>query len=137
MISEKLFIDSDILLDLFYDRKPHSQYAIKLFDVELSEKLNLCTSTLVTANLHYIITKQRNKKYANECITSLLKYMQVLAFEPDAIDYSLASKFDDFEDAIQYYIAKKNNCSKILSRNIKDYKLSLIPVVTAEYFFKN
>lgn len=137
MISEKLFIDSDILLDLFFDRKPHSQYAIKLFDVELSEKLNLCTSTLVTANLHYIITKQRNKKYANECITSLLKYMQVLAFEPDAIDYSLTSKFDDFEDAIQYYIAKKNNCSKILSRNIKDYKLSLIPVVTAEYFFKN
>lgn len=137
MISEKLFIDSDILLDIFFDRKPHSQYAVKLFDVELREKLSLCTSTLVTANLHYIITKQRNKKYANECITSLLKYMQVLAFEADAIDYSLSSKFDDFEDAIQYYIAKKNNCSIILTRNIKDYKLSPIPVVTAEYFFKN
>ncbi|MEJ7779941.1 MAG: PIN domain-containing protein [Daejeonella sp.] len=99
MDSEKLFIDSDILLDLFFDRKPYSQHAIKLFDIDLSEYLSLHTSALVMANLHYIISKQRDKNYANECLAVLLKYIRILPLEFDAIEYGLTNKFEDFEDA--------------------------------------
>lgn len=137
MGSEKIFIDSDVLLDLFFDRKPYSQYAIKLFDIDLRENITLYTSTLITANLYYIISKQHNKNYASECLSILLKFIQVLPVEVDAIKYSLTNQFDDFEDAIQYHIAKKNHCVKILSRNLKDYKHSSIPVITAEHFFKH
>ena len=56
--------------------------------------------------------------------------------ELDDIKYGLTNVFDDFEDAIQYHIAKKNQCTKILTRNLKDYKNSKIPVLTAEHFFK-
>lgn len=137
MDSEKIFIDSDILLDLFFDRKPYSQYAIKLFDIDLRKNITLYTSTLITANLYYIISKQRDKNYASECLSILLKFIQVLPMEVDAIKYGLTNQFDDFEDAIQIHIAKKNHCVKILSRNLKDYKHSSIPVITAEHFFKN
>lgn len=68
MGSEKVFVDSDILLDLFFDRRPHSQFAIKLFDIDLQENFSLYTSALITANLYYIISKQRDKNYANECL---------------------------------------------------------------------
>ena len=137
MDSEKIFIDSDILLDLFFDRKPYSQYAIKLFDIDLRKNITLYTSTLITANLYYIISKQLDKNYASECLSILLKFIQVLPMEVDAIKYGLTNQFDDFEDAIQIHIAKKNHCVKILSRNLKDYKHSSIPVITAEHFFKN
>jgi predicted nucleic acid-binding protein len=56
MASEKLFIDSDILLDLFFDRRPYSIFATKLFDIGLRENFSLYTSALVTANLYYIIS---------------------------------------------------------------------------------
>lgn len=135
MDSEKIFIDSDILLDVFFNRKPYSQYAIELFDIELKENFSLYTSALVMANLYYIITKQRDKNYANECLAILLKYIQILPMEVDAVEYGLTNKFADFEDAIQYHIAKKSRCTKILSRNLKDYKHSSIPVMTAEHFF--
>ena len=136
MASEKLFVDSDILLDLFFDRRPYSQFAAKLFDIDLRENFSLFTSALVTANLYYIISKQQDKNSANECLSILLKYIHVLPLEPDDIEYGLTNVFDDFEDAIQYHIAKKNHCTKILSRNLKDYKHSTIPVITAEHFFK-
>jgi predicted nucleic acid-binding protein len=136
MGSEKVFVDSDILLDLFFDRKPYSQFAIKLFDINLQKNFSLYTSTLITANLYYIISKQRNKSFANECLSILLRHIQVLPMEVDAVKYGLSNIFDDFEDAIQYHIAKKNHCTKILSRNINDYKQSSIPVTTAESFFK-
>ncbi|HUH32593.1 MAG TPA: PIN domain-containing protein [Daejeonella sp.] len=132
---EKVFVDSDILLDLFFDRKPHSTFAIKLFDIDSQKNFTLYTSTLITANLYYVISKQRNKDYANECISILLRHMQVLPMEVDSVEYGLSNVFGDFEDAIQYHIAKKNHCTKILSRNIKDYKQSSIPVMTAENLF--
>jgi len=50
---------------------------------------------------------------------------------------SLQSLFKDFEDAIQYYTATQNNVPVILTRNLKDYKQSAIPVMTAEDFLKN
>lgn len=103
----------------------------------MSEYLSLHTSALVMANLHYIISKQRDKNYANECLAVLLKYIRILPLEFDAIEYGLTNKFEDFEDAIQYHVAKKNHCVKILSRNLKDYKHSSIPVMTAEHFFNH
>jgi predicted nucleic acid-binding protein len=136
MDSDKVFIDSDILLDLFFDRMPHSQYAVKLFDVDLKQKFDLYTSALVTANLYYIISKQRNKKYANECLAKLLRHVHILPLEVDALEYGLTGISEDFEDAIQFHIAKKKQCTKLLSRNIRDYKHSSIPVLTAQHFLK-
>jgi len=136
MASEKLFIDSDILLDLFFDRRPYSIFAAKLFDINLRENFSLHTSALVTANLYYIISRQKDKNSANKCLSILLKYIHVLPLELDDIEYGLTNEFDDFEDAIQYHIAYKNHCTKILTRNLKDYKHAKIPVLTAEHFFK-
>ena len=66
----------------------------------------------------------------------IIEICQVLPMEVDAVEYGLTDIFEDFEDAIQYHIAKKNHCSKVLTRNLKDYKQSSIPVITAEHFFK-
>ena len=45
-------------------------------------------------------------------------------------------KFNDFEDNIQIHAAQKNSCDYIITRNIKDYKHSAIPVLTAEQFLE-
>ena len=50
------------------------------------------------------------------------------------IDLSLNSNFKDFEDAIQYYTAIENNMDIIITRNLKDFKLSKIPVMTAKNY---
>jgi predicted nucleic acid-binding protein len=47
------------------------------------------------------------------------------------INLSLDSEFKDFEDAIQYYTAVENNLDLIITRNLKDFKQSKVPVLTA------
>ncbi|MCH8232502.1 MAG: twitching motility protein PilT [Bacteroidetes bacterium] len=47
------------------------------------------------------------------------------------IDLSLNSDFNDFEDTIQYYTAIENKFEIIITRNLRDFKLSKIPVMTA------
>lgn len=60
----------------------------------------------------------------------------ILSLEADNIQHALQSTFTDFEDAVQYDIAKNNDCDTIITRNIKDYKHSAIPVLTAEQFLR-
>ena len=50
------------------------------------------------------------------------------------ISESLASDFEDFEDAMQYYSALRENAEIIITRNKADFSASKIPVVTPQEF---
>ena len=46
-------------------------------------------------------------------------------------------KFKDFENGIQYYTALESKCKIIITRNLKDFKNSSIPVLSPkEYLAK-
>ena len=50
------------------------------------------------------------------------------------IDLTLASNFNDFEDAIQYSCALENSITILVTRNIKDYKKAALNVFSPETF---
>ena len=61
--------------------------------------------------------------------------VDILKVDSDIVKSALNSDFKDFEDSIQYFAAqehKKVDC--IITRNIKDYKDSSLPVMTPETF---
>jgi predicted nucleic acid-binding protein len=59
---------------------------------------------------------------------------EICSLDEVIIEKGLNSKFKDFEDALQYFSALKNGCNIIITRNVKDFKESEIPVMTpAEY----
>jgi predicted nucleic acid-binding protein len=60
--------------------------------------------------------------------------VNVLSVDSKTIDLAVASGFNDFEDAIQYYCAIENNLTTIVTRNIKDYKRATIKVLTPDTF---
>jgi len=134
MTYKRLFVDSDILLDMLLSRNPHIVYT-QIFLAE-SKKRNfiLNTSTLVIANINYILAKKIGAIAAKENIKGLIKIVNVLPFETDIIDLALSSNIVYFEDAIQSFIAERYKCEAIITRNIKDYKESTLPVLTAEQF---
>ncbi|MBP7174571.1 MAG: hypothetical protein KBA33_10995 [Cloacibacterium sp.] len=54
----------------------------------------------------------------------------------EVIDKAIHSDFKDFEDAIQYFSAVATNCDLIITRNEKDFKNALIPVMNAESYLQ-
>ncbi|MGZ3755384.1 MAG: PIN domain-containing protein [Mucilaginibacter sp.] len=136
MIYEKVFVDSDILLDLLLKREPFFIFSQSLLIQGRKKIINLNTSALVIANIHYILSKNIGKELAKESIHALINNVNVLPFEIDAIELAINSGFADFEDAVQHYVAQKNQCSAIISRNLKHYKKSHLPVLTAEQFLR-
>jgi predicted nucleic acid-binding protein len=131
-----VFVDSDVLLDLLLNRNPFYIYTQFLMFENERERIKLYTSTLVIANINYILAKKIGASAAKESLKELIKLIKILPFEIDAINIALISPIVDFEDAIQSFIAEKNKCEAIITRNIKDYKQATIPVLTAEQFLR-
>lgn len=52
------------------------------------------------------------------------------------MEKAISSDFKDFEDAIQYFSALATNCDLIITRNEKDFKNALIPVMNAESYLQ-
>ena len=53
------------------------------------------------------------------------------------VEKGLNSDIKDFEDALQYFSATESECEIIITRNGKDFKKSLIPVMTANEFLSS
>lgn len=133
---EKVFIDTDIALDLLGQRAPYYDAAARLFTLADRGKLAIYISSLSFSNLHYLLTKQYNASESRRILNNFKVLVRVLAVDDKIIDLALSSKFADFEDAIQYFTAIENGIPILLTRNIRDYAQSRIAVLTAESYLK-
>lgn len=132
----KVFVDSDIILDLLAQREPHYDHSAKLFTLIDQQKIEAYTSPLIFANLHYLLKKMTSNTAALKSLRKLKTLVNILSIDERVIEQSLNSEFNDFEDAIQYFTAVNNGISLLLTRNKVDYKKGKITISTAEEFIK-
>lgn len=133
---DKVFVDTDIALDMLTGRHPFYAHAAHLFTLSEKGSMELYVSVLSINNLNYMLSKQYNRAMSRQILSRFRKLVRILSVDDNIIDLALHSSFPDFEDAIQYYTAIGNNIPVIVTRNIKDYRHSAIPVMTAEIYLK-
>jgi len=133
---EKIFVDSDIILDVLLKRSPFYHDAVRLLGLVEKGLVIGCTSALIIANCYYIICTNIDEKTARDAIGRLCLLLTVLPLTDKTIGNSLASEFPDFEDGLQYYIALKHDCKAIITRNQKDYVKAKINVFLPGEFLK-
>jgi len=132
---ENVFIDTDVIVDFLTDRKPFSLESAKIFSLIDQKKIKGCVSSLSFSNLYYVLRKFGTHKKVIKSLQELSELVDILKVDSDIVKSALISDFKDFEDPIQYFAVqeyKKADC--IITRNIKDYKDSSLPVMTPETF---
>jgi hypothetical protein len=97
---------------------------------------SLCTSVHSLLNIHYAVKKVFGEKVARQSVSVLTKKLDIIKEDINTVQQAVDSAFSDFEDAVQYYAAISAKADVIVTRNIKDYKQSTIPVLTAEQFLR-
>jgi predicted nucleic acid-binding protein len=131
---EKVFIDTDIILDLIMKRKPYYFPAAKLFKLIENKKISGHVSSLIFSNLYYIIRKSEGNEKAKDILKKLKLLVKIISVNEKIIELGLSSNFKDFEDSIQYYAAIENGIKNLITRNVDDYKKAKINVFTAEEY---
>ena len=130
----KVFLDSDVLLDYLTARQPFLDEIKIIIHKGIRKEIKLYTSSLIIANIHYFISKVQNSKQAINKIDKLTSFIKILSVGEIEILESLKSKFKDFEDCIQNTCATNSNMDIIITRNIKDFKLSELAIMSPKEF---
>jgi predicted nucleic acid-binding protein len=132
----KIFVDSDILLDVLSRRLPFYNDSASILTLAERKSIHAFTTPLVFANIFYVLRKLKSKQTALASLRKLRLIIKIFSISENNIDKALISKFNDFEDAIQYFAATDNGVGFIITRNKKDYKESKIPVSTPAEFLE-
>ena len=137
MNKPRLFVDSDVILDLVLHREDHFEFAQNLFVQYQQGKCALFTSSIVLANMHFIIRKLHDIKFANSSVLFVNKHFKIIDGNNDDIENAIQLKFSDFEDGVQYFSAlRSKKVDALVTRNVKDYKHALLPVFTPKQWCK-
>jgi len=135
---KNVLIDTDVILDFFFDREPFSSDAAKIFALCESKEIRGFITQVAYSNVYYLLRKASRHDKVIDKLKLLFTITDVLMMDEDVVVQALNSGFADFEDALQYSAAANNGTiDAILTRNVKDYRKSKIGVLTPETFFKS
>jgi predicted nucleic acid-binding protein len=134
---DNVLIDTDVLLDTFFDRKPFSEFSTEILNLCEQKKINGFTTPVIISNVYYLLRKSAKHQIIIEKIKQLLSIVDVIKMDKNAVINALNSEFKDFEDAQQNFSAIENGKIKIiLTRNTKDFSKSELAVLTPETYLK-
>jgi len=134
MVTESnIFLDTHILVDIFLDRQPFSEYAIQLISQADKNQWHLHCSALTLANLLYILRKNKESDRL-KALDIIQKRITVLDLKASDIYNSTQYSNGDLEDAIQIQVALSNEQNIIITRDIKGFLKSPVKVMTVVEF---
>ena len=130
-----VFIDINILMDIFAERKPFVENSLKIYILGSENKLKLYTSSNSITTLHYLLKKIILEEKTRLVLTNIIENISIIPVDINVIKKSLESNHKDFEDAIQIFSAQSiYDMDCIVTRDLKDYKNATIKVFTPDEF---
>ncbi len=133
----RILIDTDIILDFFFDRQPFAENAAKILSLCESKEIKGFVTPVIISNVYYLLRQTAKHEKVIEKLKLLVSITEVLIMDKDVIVRALNSDFKDFEDALQNYSAELDKeIDLILTRNTKDFKNSLLAVMTPDNYMK-
>jgi predicted nucleic acid-binding protein len=134
---DKLFLDTNIVIDLLGEREPFYWSAAKIATLADKGQIQIFVSALTYSTMYYLLSRYEN----NDTVKDKIRKFKVIAETSDLtdriIDKGLSSRFVDFEDSLQYYCAVRAECNIIITRNGKDFKDSEIPILTPDEYLNS
>jgi predicted nucleic acid-binding protein len=128
----KLLLDTNIVLDVMLDRKPHVTFSAKVVAAAETGSIegSLCATTVTT--IHYLATKTLGRGLAAREISRLLEIFRIAPVNEIVLKAALQTKTSDYEDAVLFEAAKSAGMSGIVTRNAVDFPKSNLPIYLPE-----
>ena len=130
----RLFLDTNVLIDFMGERPSYYQQAATLFTLCAERKCDIVVSSLSMVTSNFICCERCNIALPvwTRKASMMKEIIEVSPVDADDIFSSCDSEWDDYEDCVQYKVAKKSGCDVIVTRNIQDFRLSDIAVLSPD-----
>lgn len=118
-----LLIDTNVVLDFFLEREPFVDMSGRALALsrQYPEIQNFISASTVT-DIYYITYKNlKNHQIVREHFKKLFEFVSVVKVTDEDIQAAFALNWKDFEDSVQYSVAKSNNFDGIVTRNMEGF----------------
>lgn len=130
-----ILIDTNVVLDFILHRQPFYSAAENIVETANLKIISAYVSASSVTDVYYLARRElRDRNLALQLLKNFLKIVKVAAVSEKEIESALNLSWRDFEDAVQYSVAKSNEMDYIITRNTEDFSGSEVAVVTPEDF---
>lgn len=128
-------MDTNVLIDFVCQRRDFAEQANSLMALGCMGKVKLMTSALSYVTAMYVAHKY-DYQNVKESLVAVSSFVEVLDLKSSTVIDMLSSDWKDYEDATQNHTAMSSDADCIVTRNIKDFAESFLPVYTVADFLK-
>ena len=131
---KRVFIDTNIFLDILFRREQFVDDALSIFDMAVDGQIVLLISDLSIANIKYITRKEISIEKFYNLIQTFRPIFTIVPLGAEVIDKAISLRASDFEDALQYFSAVQAEADCLITRNIKDFAFADMEVLDSKTF---
>ncbi len=133
---DKVFLDTNVILDYLLARSPFDSDAKRLFEAAELGNIQLFASALSFCNIAYIVRKIKSTADFQTIATDLSTFISITSINESIILEALSMGYSDFEDAVQYSSALSETClNHFITRNKVDFTQTILLVLSpSEYW---
>lgn len=97
----RILIDTDVILDFFFDREPFSENAAKILSLCEKKIIIGYVTPVIISNVYYLLSQKGKQEKVIDKLKMLVSILEVLVIVKNSMLVALNSEFKDFEDALQ------------------------------------
>ena len=130
----RVFLDTNILLDLILQRTPFFADARAVLEACDRRGLAISAAWHGLATVFYFIAREKGEAAANEAIGGLLTWCTVATVGQKEALEALNLGIADYEDALKAAAAKACGADWLITRDAKGFAKSAVPAVSPSEF---
>ena len=125
----KVMLDLNIILDVLQQRQPFYNASARVLDHAETGTVQAYIAAHLLTTLFYLIAKGESAAEARVALTNLMQFCSVAAIDQSTVEQALNLPYQDFEDAVQMMAAVQCKVDYLVTRNIKDFQPTAVPVI--------
>ena len=138
----KVFLDTNVLLDILQNRMPWAEDAVVIFRAIAGKQIEGCITAKQIADLYFFARKmyrceENVDAKARQVISKLMGLFRLVDTLAVDCQNALGVNNSDYEDAVLIAAASREKSDCIITRNTNHFMDSPIPVYTPSDFLTN
>ena len=126
----RVLFDTDVIMDFIVEREPFSNDAEKAICLCLERRIPCSIAAHTIPNLFYILRKYLTMEERRDILLKICLMFTVVGIDTNLLISALQDfNFEDFEDCLQVRCASDFFADFIVTRNVKDFVNSPVPVL--------
>lgn len=113
----KVFLDTNVVIDFYAQRNDFFHAAAVIIDLAVKGKIEIVVSGTTFVNAFYLLKDYYDEEELYTAMSNLADKCEISTIDSDTIKEALAARYTDFEDAVQWLSARKNNVDVVVTRD--------------------